>query len=91
MPSISIGDVMLGIYMFSRPRAGSDLAMAASFPKPSEPCHSATLMHRFAETFVCVADQVDRAVTFATIGTGIIGLQPDHFVAVYGFRAMVLF
>ena len=70
---------------------GSDLAVAASFPKPSEPCHSATFMHRLAETFVRVADQVDRAVTFATVGTGIVGLQPDHFVAVYGFRVMVLF
>ena len=91
MPSISIGHVVPGIYMCSRPRAGSDLAMAASFPKPSEPCHSATFMHRLAETFVCVADQVDRAVTFATICTGIVGLQPDHFMAIDGFRVMVLY
>ena len=69
----------------------SDLAVAASFSKPSEPCHSATFMHRLTETFVHVADQIDRAVTFATVGTGIVGLQPDYFVAVYGFRAMVLF
>jgi len=77
--------------MTFRPRAGSDLAVAASFSKPSEPCHSATFVHRLAVTFVRVADQVDRAVTFATIGAGIVGHQPDHFVAVYGFRVMVLF
>ena len=73
------------------PSVGSDLAVAANFSKPSEPCHSATFVHRLAETFVRVADQVDRAVTFTTVGTGIVGLQPDHFVAVYGFRVMVLF
>ena len=48
-------------------------------------------MHRLTETFVRVADQVDRAVTFATVGTGIVGFQPDHFVAAYGFRVMGLF
>src|SRR5262245_37670949 len=77
-------------YMCSRPRAGSDLAMAASFPKPSKPCHGATFMHRLVKTFVCVADQVDLAVTSAAIGTGIDWLQPDHFVVTYGFRVLVL-
>ena len=71
------------------PSVGSDLAVAANFSKPSEPCHSATFVHRLVETFVRVSDQVDRAVTFATVGTGIIGLQPDYFVTGYGLRVMV--
>ena len=72
--------------MTFRLKAGSGLAVAACFSKPSEPCHSATFVHRLAETFVRVADQVDRAVPFAAVCTGVVGLQPDHFVAVYGFR-----
>jgi hypothetical protein len=71
---------------------GSDLTASLVDPAAKlKPIPRATFMHRLTETFVRVADQVDRAVTFAAVGTGIVRLQPDYFVAVYGFRVMVLF
>jgi hypothetical protein len=56
-----------------------------------KPVRRATFMHRLTETFVRVADQIDRTVTFTAVGTGIVGRQPDYFVAAYGFWVMVLF